>query len=272
MNKEIRTYENKEFGKLRAFSIGTKIYFSANDVCKLLGFKSRRQSLARHIDHENIITATVCDIERKTQCLFTSGLEHQQVVVAIDKIAVKILAYASKKKNRLQILNWILKDVSSAAEKYVERHPTDMYGLPIESGLTNVELEQKPNHMHLPALHEPKPRQSDAFVFPDVKEEKTFGERLFDMASEEGNTYTTDQIALELLRTAAVLNQELETNEIQFLHKGKWHLYPQYSDKGLIRYESVKALDSAGNSTRVHVRTWTERGRYFLHGLMSGEY
>ncbi len=244
MNKEIRTHENPEFGKVRAFNILTRTYFSANDVCKLLGYKNRRKALAKHIDYGNIVKTVVNDFGRNNLSFLKSGLDSEMIVVGIDKNAVKILAYVSKKKDRLRIMNWILGDVAREAYKYSEAHPTDMYGFPIEEEPIIVERSGNNSNTAQPVRNESNQCQSDTFVFPEKKEEKTFGENLFDFPSEDGNTYTTEQVALELLRTANVLNQELEANEIQFLHKGKWHLSPQYSDKGLIRYESVETLDS----------------------------
>lgn len=82
------------------------------------------------------------------------------------------------------------------------------------------------------------------------------------------STYVTDQIAKEMGMTATALNKKLKELDVQFKRGKQWVLTSKYCDKG---YTSTNTFSQTNNGeTRTYMNTvWTERGRKFIHEIIS---
>ena len=83
------------------------------------------------------------------------------------------------------------------------------------------------------------------------------------------NTYTTTQIAKELGMSAVKLNKELKQLGVQFKQRGQWLLKAKYQDKGYTDTETVTFTRSGGETDSNMKTVWTEKGREFIHDLIS---
>ena len=55
MMKELKIFENNEFGEVRTSIIDDEPYFSLNDVCRILDIKNSRQAKTR-LNDKGVIT------------------------------------------------------------------------------------------------------------------------------------------------------------------------------------------------------------------------
>jgi anti-repressor protein len=81
----------------------------------------------------------------------------------------------------------------------------------------------------------------------------------------------TNVIAKELGMSAVMLNRKLHEMGIIYNSAGTWVLYHKYQDKGYTDTKTTPYLDSLGRErTSIHTY-WTERGRKFIHELLTIE-
>lgn len=91
-----------------------------------------------------------------------------------------------------------------------------------------------------------------------------------DKVLQSKNTFTTTQIAKELGMSAKKVNEILAEKKIQFKQRKQWLLFQKYADKGYTRTDTwSKSVD--GEEESYHNTVWTEKGRKFIHDLLSAK-
>ena len=80
---------------------------------------------------------------------------------------------------------------------------------------------------------------------------------------------TTTTIAKELGMSADALNKKLHNLEVQYKSDKMWVLYSKYQDCGYTQTKTFPFKDSQGIE-QTNIQTyWTEKGRNFIHSLLS---
>lgn len=60
--KELKLFENAEFGEIRSITIENIPYFVGKDVARILGYANTRDALSKRVDGEDKITGVaICD-------------------------------------------------------------------------------------------------------------------------------------------------------------------------------------------------------------------
>lgn len=84
------------------------------------------------------------------------------------------------------------------------------------------------------------------------------------------DTFTATQLAKEFGFAAKTLNQKLRELRVQYKHGGQWLLYAKYQSKGYTKTNTY--TEDIGGETRTwHSTVWTEKGRLFIHDLLTKE-
>ena len=84
------------------------------------------------------------------------------------------------------------------------------------------------------------------------------------------NTYTSTQMAKELeLRHAEQLHAILREKGVMFKQSGQWLLTSKYSGKGYTKPRTQKFTRNDGSVGTNTTTVWTEKGRAFLHNILS---
>ena len=89
----------------------------------------------------------------------------------------------------------------------------------------------------------------------------------FDRVIDSESCFTTSQIAKELGMTATKLNKILAERKIQYKIAGQWLLYKKYQNMGLTKTRTSFYSDNSKRTA--HATVWTEKGRKFIHDLIS---
>lgn len=91
----------------------------------------------------------------------------------------------------------------------------------------------------------------------------------FDEVLRADGLIPTTIIAKELGMSAIGLNKFLHEKRVQYWSSGTWVLYHEYQDKGYTGTKTATYTDSFGK-IRTQINTcWTEKGRNFIHSLVS---
>lgn len=91
-----------------------------------------------------------------------------------------------------------------------------------------------------------------------------------DKVLQSTGTFTTTQIAQGLNLSAGALNIRLSELGVQYKQSGQWHLYAKYKNKNIatIRIASYRDMHT-GEFKSSQSMVWTEKGRKFIHDLLT---
>lgn len=86
------------------------------------------------------------------------------------------------------------------------------------------------------------------------------------------STYPITAIAKELGMSAKKLNVILHNKGVQYKIAGAWVLYSKYQNKGYTKTKTTLFTSSDGHQKTSMRTVWTERGRAFIHKLISNNF
>ena len=90
-----------------------------------------------------------------------------------------------------------------------------------------------------------------------------------DKVLQSDSTYATTRIAQEFGMSAVSFNQRLLKEGIQRKVDGQWVLYAKYQGQGYTKPHTVTYTKHDGTTGTNTQTVWTEKGRKFIHDLMS---
>lgn len=106
MNKEIRIFENEQFGKVRTLLIDGQPWFVGKDVAEALGYTNSRKALIDHVDEEDKGVT-----KRDT-------LGGNQKLTIINESGLYCLIIKSKLEGARQFKRWVTSEVLPSIRKY----------------------------------------------------------------------------------------------------------------------------------------------------------
>lgn len=236
---ELKIFENRQFGQVRAMEIDGEPWFVGKDIAKALGYVNTRQAILTNVDSGD-----------KGVNLIDTPSGKQNATI-INESGLYSLILSSKLKIAKQFKNWITKDVIPSIRKtggYIYTTPE----------MTNDEIMAR------------------AMIIANTKIEELNGKiqellpkaTYCDEVLKSNETLTTTQIAKDYCISAVKLNRILHAENIQFKVCGKWNLYAKYANKGLAINQTFQRLDDYGNIKYYTYLCWTQRGREFIKGIM----
>lgn len=234
---EIKIFENKDFGKIKAIELDGEWRFELYSVGMALGqVKEAKGNLyprKERID-ENVKNAEIEPVVHNGQLWIT---EPEMYDLMFETHTEKVKPFKK----------WVTSEILPS----IRKHGIYATGNVIDEILNNpdfgIELLQK--------LKEERKARVEA-------------ERKNAILMHVNKTYTMTEIAKELgLKSAIQLNKMLSEKKVQYQINGTWVMYSQYSDLG---YEEIKqeVLDSG---KVIYHRKITQLGRKFIIGLFKNE-
>jgi prophage antirepressor-like protein len=106
MTNTVQTFENQEFGNIRAVEINDEPWFVGKDVAIALGYSNTRDALARHVDDEDKGVAN-CD---------TPG--GAQKLTVISESGLYSLVMSSKLEGAKRFKRWVTSEVLPSIRKH----------------------------------------------------------------------------------------------------------------------------------------------------------
>ena len=229
--REVKIFNNKEFGEIRTVTVNENPLFCLTDVCKALEIQNATD-VAKRLDDDEVTRFNLGGKSGVTNFVNESGL--YSVILRSDK------------PNAKKFRKWITAEVLPSIRKHGIYATDNVIDNILNTPDFGIELLTK------------------------LKEERTArveAERRNAILTHVNKTYTMTEIAKELnMKSATQLNRLLAEKKIQYHVNGTWVMYSKYSDLG---YEEIKqeVLDSG---RVIYHRRITQMGRAFILDLFSG--
>lgn len=239
--KDLKIFENNEFGEMRAIlDENGEPWFVASDVCKSLEIKNTTDALKR------------LDEDEKSR--FNLGLPGGATNV-VNEYGLYNLILASRKKEAKQFRRWITHEVIPAIRKdggymLVNRDDSEeeimaKAVLIAQKSMERLKLENK---------------QKDQII-GELKPKADYVDKILQNKS----LIKVSAIAKDYGMSAQELNKLLHKMRIQYKQGDQWLLYSKIQDKGYTSSET-HVYEKKDGSTDIRLLTkWTQKGRIFLY-------
>jgi len=237
--KEVKIFENPEFGSVRTVMIDNEPWFVGKDVAQALGYSNTRDALNKHVDTEDKGVAK-CD---------TPGGSQEMTV--INESGVYALVFGSKLDSAKRFKHWVTSEVLPSIRKTGGYHVPQTYAEALRALADKAEEAEKlaiENKAKDQIIGELKPKAD----YTDV------------ILSSRG-AVTITQIAKDYGLSGKVMNQKLHELGIQYKQNNQWLLYSEYQDKGYTKSETVSITFKNGEKGFSMSTKWTQKGRLFLY-------
>jgi prophage antirepressor-like protein len=242
MNEMI--FKSEEFGKVRTYGVNGETWFVGQDVAHALGYRNTRTALAAHVEKE----------DKTTVLIQVDGTAYKTHAVVISESGLYALVMGSKLATARRFKHWITAEVLPAVRKeggYLVTRPGDTDEDILARGILVMQATL----------------QRRAEEIARLKPKADYVDHVLDSVS----CFTTTQIAKEMGMTGCELNFLLRTLGIQYRQSGQYMLYADYARQGLAQSRTLCIRFTDGRVKTHHYLVWTERGREFIHRLVSLE-
>lgn len=238
---EIMIFQNQEFGAIRTMSNEQgEVMFCAKDVCDALQYGNSREALRKHVDEKDVT-------KRDTP---TRG--GKQMMIYINESGLYALIFSSKLENARRFKHWVTSEVLPSIRKqggYMVARPHESDEMILARALQIMQATLARRDEQIAKL---KPRAE-------------YADHVLDSIS----CFTVTQIGKELNMTGHDLNRLLCEMRIQYVQSGQYLLYADYARQGLSKNRNFEYHTADGDlKTRTYL-VWTEKGRDFIHQLIS---
>ena len=106
---ELKTFENPEFGKIRAVEIDGQPWLVGKDVARALGYSNTKDALFKHVDDE--------DKQRGDGVAFRDPMGREQHPTIINESGVYSLIFSSKLPAAKKFKRWVTSEVLPSIRK-----------------------------------------------------------------------------------------------------------------------------------------------------------
>ena len=249
--KELKIFENEQFGSIRTVEIDSTPYFVGKDVAEILGYTNPPKAIRDHVDDE----------DKTVNELFTvNGTKG----TLINESGLYSLILSSKLPKAKEFKRWVTSEVLPAIRKH------GVYA--VDEVLENPDMLISA----LQALKEEKAKAKRLTETLAVQEQQIAELKpkasYYDVVLNCKDLVSVTEIAKDYGKSGKWLNEKLHELGIQFKQGGKiWLLYQKYAEKG---YTSTKTQTYNGNDGEVHTKVhtyWTQKGRLFIYDKLKAE-
>lgn len=243
---DLRVFENKQFGKVRAIEENGKTFFCGADVAKALGYKNPSRALSAH-----------CRGVTKRYAPTTSGMQEMNFIPEGD---IYRLAAKSELPGAEKFESWVFDEVLPAIHKH------GAYA--VDELLDDPELAIKA----FTALKEEREKRK-ALELENAQQKQIIGElqpkaNYVDIILDNKGLVTITQIAKDYGMSGQKMNKLLSDLGVQFKQSEQWLLYRKYHDEGYTHSKTIEIVRSDGRPDVVMETKWTQKGRLFLYELL----
>ena len=247
MGSELKVFENKKFGQVRAIIRDGEPWFVAKDVCDAL--EIRTNTIRVILDSEDIATLKDNTID------INSGRGRKPLIVSEPGLYNLILR--SRKPEAKAFKRWVTHEVIPAIRK------TGGYIMG-EAQMTEDELVLRAYDVVYRKLEEMQHRNAlQTAKIAELEPKANYCDVILNCSS----TVTVTQIAKDYGLSATALNRKLAQLGIQYRQGSTWIPYQEYSTQGYTQSQTY-AIDS---DKCITYTCWTQKGRMFLYEKLKSE-
>lgn len=242
--KELKIFDNKEFGKIRTIlDENNEPWFVGKDVAEILQYKDTSDALKRHVENE----------DKLTRCFTDSGQSRKMYV--INESGLYSLIFSSKMDKAKEFKRWVTSEVLPAIRRdggYMVANQGDSD----EDILSRAMIIAKKNIERL-KLESKKKDQ----IIGELKPKADYVDKILQNTS----LIKVSSIAKDYGMSAYQMNKLLHDLRIQYKQGEQWLLYANIQDKGYTSSET-HVYEKKDGTTDVRLLTkWTQKGRIFLY-------
>ena len=106
-DKQIKVFNNTEFGEIRSMTINGEPYFVGKDVAAALGYTNTRKALADHVDNE----------DKKDGVTIRDSIGRDQKPIVINESGMYSLILSSKLEGAKRFKRWVTSEILPSIRK-----------------------------------------------------------------------------------------------------------------------------------------------------------
>lgn len=256
--KELKIFDNEEFGQVRTSIIDNEPYFSLNDVCRILDIKNSRQAKTR-LNDKGVITNDI----------LTNG--GTQKADFINESNLYKLVFQSRKPEAERFADWVTSEVLPA----IRKHGAYMTDGVIERTLTD------PDYLIMLAINLKEEKAKRALA--EAQNEKNKPKVLFaDTVSASSRSCLMGELAKMISQEAirqGRINEKIGQNKLFAWMRNNGYLcksgerknqpLQQYVEQGLFEMKKGSYVDSKGANVITTTTKVTGKGQiYFINKFL----
>ena len=247
MKTEIQIFKNEQFGEIRTMvDEKGEPWFVGKDVARRLGYINHRKALRDHVDEE----------DRKDGVTIRDSIGRDQEATFINESGLYSLVLASKLPQAKAFKRWVTAEVLPQIRKTGGYIP-----LKDKEGRELSDLEIMCRAMMIMK----KSIEQKEQLIADLQPKADYVDEVLDSV----DCLTMTQVAKGLGMTVHDLTTRLLQDGIIYLQSNQYMLYAPYARRGLAATRTHTHRDLFGT---VHTHTylvWTEKGKKFIHEIIS---
>ena len=246
MQQKIQKFRNEQFGEIRTMvDEKGEPWFVGTDVAKMLGYNQSDKAILRHTDEDD-----------RMKCTVTDNLGRGQSTFVINESGLYSLILASKLPQAKAFKRWVTAEVLPQIRKTGGYIP-----LKDQEGRELSDLEIMCRAMMIMK----KSIEQKEQLIADLQPKADYVDEVLDSV----DCLTMTQVAKGLGMTVHDLTTRLLQDGIIYEQSGQYMLYAPYARRGLAATRTHTHRDLFGT---VHTHTylvWTEKGKKFIHEIIS---
>ena len=247
MKTEIQIFKHEQFGEIRTMvDEKGEPWFVGKDVARRLGYINHRKALRDHVDEE----------DRKDGVTIRDSIGRDQEAAFINESGLYSLVLASKLPQAKAFKRWVTAEVLPQIRKTGGYIP-----LKDQEGRELSDLEIMCRAMMIMK----KSIEQKEQLIADLQPKADYVDEVLDSV----DCLTMTQVAKGLGMTVHDLTTRLLQDSIIYEQSGQYMLYAPFARRGLAATRTHTHRDLFGT---VHTHTylvWTEKGKKFIHEIIS---
>ena len=247
MEQEIQIFKHEQFGEIRTMvDEKGEPWFVGKDVARRLGYINHRKALRDHVDEE----------DRKDGVTIRDSIGRDQETTFINESGLYSLVLSSKLPQAKAFKRWVTAEVLPQIRKTGGYIP-----LKDQEGRELSDLEIMCRAMMIMK----KSIEQKEQLIADLQPKADYVDEVLDSV----DCLTMTQVAKGLGMTVHDLTTRLLQDSIIYEQSGQYMLYAPYARRGLAATRTHTHRDLFGT---VHTHTylvWTEKGKKFIHEIIS---
>ena len=233
-----------------------QVGFVGNDVAKVLGYSNYRNAIANHVDGDD------------KQCTKIQYAGQKRDVTFINESGLYSLILSSKLPQAREFKHWVTSEVLPQIRK------TGGY-IPVKKEDDEKTILAKAVQILMKTVERQKvsiEQQRRELAEQDVEIARLAPKAEYaEEVLMSPTCYTMTQVAKSLSMTVQQLQRQLHQMKVIYRSQsGPWMLYADHLKRGYEAYRTKKGVNLFGETiwTDTYL-VWTERGKEFIHALMS---
>lgn len=246
--KDLKIFENGEFGKVRTVLVDDEPYFVGKDVAEILEYQNGSRDINRHVEK----------MDRKKSMVF-DGKQNKETIL-INESGLYSLILSSKMPRAREFKHWVTSEILPSIRRHGLYAVDEVLANP--DMLINALTALKEERAKTKVLEEQNAVQSQQIM--ELQPKASY----YDLVLNCKDLVSVTTIAKDYGWSARKMNTYLHDLGVQYKQGSVWILYQKYAEMG---YTSTKTHSHPGKDGDVHATVhtyWTQKGRLFIYSLL----